>query len=628
MRKSGQITVFLSLALLCILSLMCGLIESARTAGARYYLKLAADSAMDSVFSGYHREVWDKYRLFLLECENNNNLEGDWKNFAEPYMESSGWYSMEMEKAEVTQLSWITDGNGKHLNQEILDYMKYGVFKNITDENGAQTLLQNIKEAKAVEKLSEAYSGHTREAVLLERALEDINDCLRRQKSHFQTAHDRIRDYDGSGFRKEASELEDEMNRIPGLVRAYGKRADDLKKSIDKTKGDLDGLQEDLSQDVRKSLYEDTSCYETYINKTGERRQEIEALPAKMERMKPVTERARERSEEVEEIISDWDSDDEDDDGPDEAGLWGSVGEIWNQVNIPALSYSTGVKDPEKQKLLEQVQGFVQGGLLSLVLPEGKEISKGILSGPELPSASHASGLGETAGLVDRLLFDEYCGSFLTCFTSEEEKEVKYELEYLIAGKDTDEENLKQTVSEVLAIREGMNLIHILSDSPKRQEAMNLAGIITGVTGFAPLTAVVAFFIMSIWALGEAIMDVKMLLEGKRAAFIKSSETWNLSLEGLLEAAKTGTFAGGKEVANGVNYVGYLKLLLFTGKAEPLFYRLMDVIQINICRKQENFRMAHCVYQAEVRGTVKSKHMFFGGSHPLYSVEVRTEKAY
>ena len=70
MRKSGQITVFLSLVLLCVCSLVCGLVESARTAGAGWYLKLAADSAMDSVFSGYHREAWEQYRLFLLEYED------------------------------------------------------------------------------------------------------------------------------------------------------------------------------------------------------------------------------------------------------------------------------------------------------------------------------------------------------------------------------------------------------------------------------------------------------------------------------------------------------------------------------------------------------------------------------
>ena len=59
MRKKGQITVFFSLALLCVFSLMCGLLESARTAGARCYLKLAADSSMDSVFSRYHKEAWE-----------------------------------------------------------------------------------------------------------------------------------------------------------------------------------------------------------------------------------------------------------------------------------------------------------------------------------------------------------------------------------------------------------------------------------------------------------------------------------------------------------------------------------------------------------------------------------------
>ena len=40
MRKSGQITVFLSLVMLCVCSLVCGLVESARTAGAGWYLKM------------------------------------------------------------------------------------------------------------------------------------------------------------------------------------------------------------------------------------------------------------------------------------------------------------------------------------------------------------------------------------------------------------------------------------------------------------------------------------------------------------------------------------------------------------------------------------------------------------
>ncbi|WP_077612970.1 DUF5702 domain-containing protein [Clostridium sp. Marseille-P2415] len=626
MRKSGQITVFFALVLMCIFSLMCGLLESARTAGARYYLKLAADSAMDSVFSRYHREVWEKYRLFLLECGDEEELKNTWKDFMEPYMESSGWYSMDVEDADIMQLFRITDRGGDYLKQEILDYMKYGVFEDIPDESGAEVLLRNLKEAGAVKKLSGAYSGHTREAVRLEKALQDINDSLNRQKDYWQNAYDRIGDYDGSGFRREAAGLEDEMERIPSLVKAYGKRADELKKSLKETNTELSAVQGELSQGVREALDEDTACYESYVNKEGGRRMKIEALPEKMIQIKQVMERAEERSYEVEEIISDWD--DEDDEGPDESALWDSVREIWYEADIPVLSYSSGVRDPEKQRILEQVGDFVQKGLLDLVLPEGSEISKGVLDHTDLPSASYEEGQGQTAGLMDRIWFQEYCGRFLTCILSEEDKEVKYELEYLVSGKNTDEENLKQAVADVLAVREGMNLIHILSDSRKREEAKALAGVITGVAGLIPLTGVVAFFVMSIWALGEAVVDVRMLLEGKKAVFVKSGDTWNLSLDNLLELGRTGVYAGGKEDEKGIDYTGYLKLILFTGRAERQYYRLMDIIQMNICRKQEDFRMVHCVYQAEVRGTVKSRHMFFGGSNPFYPVEVRTEKAY
>jgi len=322
MRKSGQVTVFFSLALLCIFSLMCGLLESARTAGTRFYLKLAADSSMDSVFSRFHREAWDKYRLFLLECENGEELEKAWKGFMEPYMDSSSWYTMDMEKADTMQLFRITDGGGQYLKKEILDYMKYGIFENMTDEKGAEALLKNLKEAKAVKRLSGSFRDHEREAVRLERALEDINDSLKQQKVYWRSAFERIRDYDGSGFRREVDLLEREMNRIPSLVKAYGKKADDLKNSLNGTNNDLFAAQAELSQEVREAFIGDTSYYGSYVNQDGERRREIEALPVKMEQIKQMMEQAGKRSSEVEQIIDNWDSDDEEDDGPDLSELW------------------------------------------------------------------------------------------------------------------------------------------------------------------------------------------------------------------------------------------------------------------------------------------------------------------
>ena len=124
MHNKGHITVFLSLTFLCIFSLMCGLLESARTAGTRWYLKLAADSAMDSVFSSYHREAWEKYRIFFLEDKSEDKLEEEWLGYIKPYMDHSGWYSMDIEDAKLMQKVLITDDSGRHMKQEILDYLR------------------------------------------------------------------------------------------------------------------------------------------------------------------------------------------------------------------------------------------------------------------------------------------------------------------------------------------------------------------------------------------------------------------------------------------------------------------------------------------------------------------------
>lgn len=630
MRKSGQITVFLSLAFLCIFSLMCGLIESARTAGARCYLKLAADSAMDSVFSRYHKEVWDKYRLFLLE-EDEGGMEALWKESMKPYMESSGWYSMEMESAHTLQRFGITDDDGKYLKQEIADYMKYGIFKDMPDAENTQELIKELGEAKLVGTISESYNTHAREAVKLEKKLQDIYKCLESQKELWQEADNEIDNYNGSKFRRYISKMEREMERIPSLVAAYGKTADELKSNLQKTDEGLLKMQNELTAEVKKEISQETLCYDAYINQDGERRKEIEALPEKMEQMKPFMERAKERSYEVEDNIDSWDredDEDEDDDEPDVDELWDSVREIWNRVNVVTFSYSTGVKDPEKQKILEQIKEFAQDGLMSLVLPEGKEVSKGLIPSGELPSTSYNATEDSTLDFMDQIMLGEYSSRFLTSFLSEDKKEVLYEMEYLISGEETDEDNLEQTVTKILLIREGMNLIHILSDSQKREEAQALAGVITGSTGLLPLTGIIAFFIMSIWALAEAVSDVKMLLEGKKTAFIKSRETWNMTLDQVLTLGKEGSCETGEGNQNGISYMGYLKLLLFLGHTPKQYYRLMDIIQINIGTQQKGFRMEDCVYQAEIEGTVQSNHMFFGGIMPRYSMEVKTEKAY
>lgn len=57
---NGSVTVFLSMILLCMISIMCALLHSARLAGSGWYLQTAMNSSLDSLMSKYHREAWER----------------------------------------------------------------------------------------------------------------------------------------------------------------------------------------------------------------------------------------------------------------------------------------------------------------------------------------------------------------------------------------------------------------------------------------------------------------------------------------------------------------------------------------------------------------------------------------
>lgn len=56
-----------------------------------------------------------------------------------------------------------------------------------------------------------------------------------------------------------------------------------------------------------------------------------------------------------------------------------------------------------------------------------------------------------------------------------------------------------------------------------------------------PLVEVVAVLVMGVWALGEAIADVKALYAGGKVPLVKRKEDWKLSLDQLLDFGKTAT---------------------------------------------------------------------------------------
>ena len=65
-KTRGSITVFFTLLLTTILTLICGALESARYSALSFLMETAQGSALESVFAGYYRPLWEEYHLLFM----------------------------------------------------------------------------------------------------------------------------------------------------------------------------------------------------------------------------------------------------------------------------------------------------------------------------------------------------------------------------------------------------------------------------------------------------------------------------------------------------------------------------------------------------------------------------------
>ncbi len=635
MKWKGQISVFLSLILICVCGLLCGLLESARTAGARCYLQMAAHSAMDSLFSQYHRGLWEQYRIFGLEHLEEEDVAEEFSAFLKPYLEQENWYPFEQEDCYVTARQVLTDDQGGYLEKEIMEYMKYGIWTKEWTGDSAGEALKALTEAGQVSDLTRSMEIQTKEAWKLEKTLEDLGKCLNEQRSLKEQAAGALDREDGNGFCREGDRLIRELEKIPGLVKKYEKQADAFGKELEEIERSYGEKAPDLSDAMQDALKKELAEYGSYTDKDGERRRQIAGLPDLAEERIQLVEEVQQEAKEVEQYIADWEPEDEDDE-LDTAALWAPVQAHFAGYQALTIPFEAGIKDKEKEGLLKKLREMAEQGFLSLLIPDGMEVSGGTLSPDSYPSHRIAF---EERGLdiLEKAMTAEYCQVFFNHFCDTGGKETSYELEYLLFGQDTDRENLTQTLEMLLAVREGMNLIHILEDSEKREQARSLAASIVGATGVLPLVTITAFLIMGVWAFGEAVADIRTLLSGGRVPLLKSRDDWCLSLEGLLDFAAGGSLEGTRSQEAGLDYEQYLTIFLFPVPGTLLLYRMMDVMEMNLSREQAGFLLSDLAYRVDIRTELCGKHVYFslglwksltGAGDVTYPLAVGASRAY
>lgn len=230
-----------------------------------------------------------------------------------------------------------------------------------------------------------------------------------------------------------------------------------------------------------------------------------------------------------------------------------------------------------------------QGSILHLVLREPGLVSNKTVSLSSAPSERFLlSGTGSRGknppGAVNDMFFLAYLMEHFPDaqeFLSEEKGSgewLDYQLEYIIAGKDSDIGNLEAVCGRLLLIREGMNYAYLLTDSAKVAECAALAAALVGATMIPALVEAMKHVLLLAWAFAESVLDVRMLLNGKRTAFYKDGSTWKLSLTGALELGDLSGFDGAED-SQGLLYKDYLGILLTVSGRTQKKMRAMDAVE-------------------------------------------------
>lgn len=314
-------------------------------------------------------------------------------------------------------------------------------------------------------------------------------------------------------------------------------------------------------------------------------------------------------------------------------GLTGLTQE-WQEQSVAGEEISKGMNQtlaefgdlvPEAASLIQSVTG---NGMFALVLPDDYQVSgKSIQSSEQVSSRVKNTGWGSfparqnTDGVSEKLLFQSY---LLEKFGNAAEvkgagRNLDYEIEYMLCGNESDEENLREVVTKILFFRLAMNYLYLQTDVERQQEAATLAATLSIVMLHPEMEEAIKQLLLVLWGFGESVMDVRSLLSGNKVPLSKSDETWQLTVSSLLKIGSSEDNIDGKDTQGGMCYSDYLQILLYLESEENLTMRVLDRVEQNLIVEKGNasIKMDHCVTKIKLSNTFESA-AGFTYTFPIY----------
>lgn len=676
----GSVSLFAATVFLLVASVITATIRSARIHGAKVMVRTASSMALDSVFAEYDSQLFSEFGILLFDGKqgqkevSKETLAGKLWNYMQYNLDShkdlyfsgsSDLYGITGNGVSVDRLIAATEHGGLLWQDMAVDYEKYAKPVNLAAEYlGFE---ETNKEAKAVQEISDKIVECTEQILKINnkvRMLVGLVDGVKCPEtgidySEIETEEsfikkfcpveptydnlrinqpllssiisgkvvdplsnlDRAEKYIQTGQTKEA---EDELYLISGLAGECLRRIDNtdmlgkfvgadmetLKEGIEEADELISGNSEYLSDDVMEGLAEEITQIEQYREVMAEEVCDVEKINGAVMRNRAVLERI---IHEISEINVNGDSE-------KVQGQLMKLREIIKSYSFEGLEFnysSLGVSS-EDTSILDALSDFLENGLLSIVLPDGKSVSS--VSVPRLPdSASNVCGKtkdtsmltagGDSASLLAKnIIYTEYVMDNFASFMDDGGTVINYEVEYIICGENTDKKNLTETVMRIAALRSGVNMVYLLTDSDKKSDAYTLAVSMAGATALEPVIRLLQYTIMYVWAFAEGLSDVRILFAGEKIEIMKTEDTWNLSFDKLLSHDFSSN--SDSKNKNGLDYEMFLRILLYLESDSIKAAYTMDLVEFYmIVNHDKKFRLKDYVYGMEISTSYRLKGM-------------------
>ena len=640
---SASITVFLSLSFVLIAALILTITESARTIAQKYYMQTALNSAMESLFSEFHRPLWENYRIYALEFRDDNLLKEELQSFIKPYSDARNLFPAKIEKDGFSFTGRGLLSESHYFEEEILEYMPALLAKDCIEflgekKNGTDipSILEEAskkeKEADSIQRLQEKYALNHYDVEYLEDCINNIDRFCKKTETLKHYALYSLQAHDASLFFSYSSSLKATLNSLKNTVNSYDARAELLKSKVEALWNDFSTEKENLEEDGIAAIETQLKSYDNYLDDGGRVRQKIDGFPAQCENLDSAIEGIEENVRRFQEYIEEERErrrkrKKEEEDYDEDNGLQAEIDNFyndtistWQALTMPVYGEAVTQINKKNKRILESIHDIGKKNLLELLLPSGKEC----------PSAeeSFSSALFSTESAANPIqigLLGEYSLRFFHSYHKEESAHTTpysnakgLEVEYLLHGKKSDYENLSAQVTSLLAFRESMNFIHIMSDPEKLEAVEEFVTSFLAITANPVVIAVFSAFVIGIWAFAQSLLDVKELLNDERVPLMHSLESWTLSLNHLLDFL---SYLSGEEIPKeniGLSYEDYLRISLFTKGLlsqakinDSMLYCMEKDIQTSIRDKEPSFRMDKCLYYLSTDAEIFSRHSLY-----------------